>query len=349
MAAALHRVDEELTALGHNSGTTVNALLLLDNHVTVINTGDCRCIVYDWVQERPAFWTSDHNLRCMEERERVRAAGGELSSCGDYVVLPCPTEGAKLLGVTKALGHAGVKALQRSSTALSLSGGSVSPWGSISSPMHEGMSPGAGGAAAGGMCDSSLLAAPHLAPLSVDASCGTGCAAARPPPVRGAEEPHAAGSACADAGTAASLARASLGGASFVLTCEPDVFEWTVQDDRHLILLACDGVFDKMGSSEACTTVLRQLATSNNCLDAARVVTERALKKESNDNITALVLRLGRNPIQRRKSMSVLNLRRCSSNTSSDLAAAGGSSSHGSGSANTGAGSEAIGIGAAGQ
>ncbi|GLI69792.1 hypothetical protein VaNZ11_014491, partial [Volvox africanus] len=117
MRAALHRIDEELTALGHNSGTTVNALLLIDNCITVVNTGDCRCILYDWVDERAVQVTHDHNLHCIRERERVLGEGAELSGCGGYVVLPCPTDGAKLLGVTKALGHAGVKALQRSFTA----------------------------------------------------------------------------------------------------------------------------------------------------------------------------------------------------------------------------------------
>lgn len=52
MRAALHVIDEELLAAGHNSGTTVNALLVVDDLATVINTGDCRCILYDYIEEK---------------------------------------------------------------------------------------------------------------------------------------------------------------------------------------------------------------------------------------------------------------------------------------------------------
>ncbi len=122
LVAALHRLDEELVAAGHNSGTTVNAVLLVDNALTIVNTGDCRAILYDWRDERAEQVTLDHNLSCAKERERVLGEGAELSTCGAYVVLPDPagcTDGAKLLGVTKALGHASVKSFQRSASSIS--------------------------------------------------------------------------------------------------------------------------------------------------------------------------------------------------------------------------------------
>ncbi|GLC38659.1 hypothetical protein PLESTB_000457300 [Pleodorina starrii] len=483
MRSALHRIDEELTALGHNSGTTVNALLLVDNHVTVVNTGDCRCILYDWVDERAVQVTHDHNLQSSRERERVLGEGAELSGCGGYVVLPCPTDGAKLLGVTKALGHAGVKALQRSCTMGSLSGileaaPSLSPrreqqlhapsgpavaaaassssslsssicnlsglsgptWPTRSAsarrsfdqgPLGVRAAPGTAVASvlgdlsqqpvvvlsgsgmsdddpvmpapveardtavadvdmcapscsaltghclqhhlpvagcdglAASACDDTVVAAPDdVAPAASDSAPARAVAQqpAVPGPQRCSGSSHghhshhqgshrssfataagvAVAAAVAAAGPEASVAMdparsgsAGLGplatlsatgtGGSFMLTCEPDEFEFTVQDDRHMVLLGCDGVFDRMGNTEACKTALRHLTSSNSCVDAAREVTQRACRLGSLDNITALVLRFGRKPIVRRQSFSVLSLRRSSSNTSGDLAASGGS------------------------
>ncbi|GIL86809.1 hypothetical protein Vretimale_15618 [Volvox reticuliferus] len=472
MRSALHRIDEELTALGHNSGTTVNALLLIDNHITVVNTGDCRCILYDWVDERAVQVTHDHNLHCIRERERVLGEGAELSGCGGYVVLPCPTDGAKLLGVTKALGHAGVKALQRSFTMGSLNsilGSALTPQGelqqrellhlsqvqqqqqalprlpeiqsqrsstscvlaawdqgpgrrcqeaaTLAAVARAGMAyavsgsgisdddpamPASASIAINGrngagflvdvdMCSSCLAltgcscrpvsdargqlrllsSTDNASPVPVDATfsaptvvaataangttssssieCAPVCCSAAPaiPPLQRCMSSinhkssfaTAAGAAVAaavasspvglmhaetDAGQLPPLAAAGTGG-SFVLTCEPDEFEFTVEDDRHLVLLGCDGVFDRMGNAEACKTAVRQLTASNSCIDAAREITHRACRLGSLDNITALVLRFGRKPIVRRQSFSVLSLRRSSSNMSNDLAAAGSS------------------------
>ncbi|GFR40722.1 hypothetical protein Agub_g1330 [Astrephomene gubernaculifera] len=568
MRSALHRIDEELTALGHNSGTTVNALLLVNNRITVVNTGDCRCILYDWVEERAVQVTQDHNLLSSRERERVLGEGAEISGCGGYVVLPCPMDGAKLLGVTKALGHASVKALQRSYTMTSLAGiqeqldrqqeqqqhpheaGGLPQQHSLprlqqqrSHPHADPMRPSlldclgsggggmmgsglgglggsfragyAGGAESrfkttsapglascffasssgtgsgmGGCCERAgsngavLLAATVTAatdtgmapaadadielaavdaiscgvasgsgmsgvsedcsalapagPEDVDADmcdrmcCSSGAGAqqqqqehqrqqhpgksqfaglagtaassvaatgaageelcrASPSPSSiprfssngattlkdrtlssssslpyhisngnnntsfaspgGAVAAAVAASLCPAASDklplneplnggmgmggaggfpggdlpirSASLASVSTLGGGFQLTCEPDDFEFTVEDDRHMVLLGCDGVFDRMNNSEACKTALRQLTNNNSCADAAREVTHRACRLGSVDNITALVLRFGRRPIVRRQSFSVLSLRRSSSNASADLAASG--------------------------
>ncbi|KAG2489581.1 hypothetical protein HYH03_011863 [Edaphochlamys debaryana] len=541
MRAALHRIDEELTALGHNSGTTVNAVLLVDNRVTVVNTGDCRCILYDWVEEKTIQVTTDHNLADTRERERVIGAGAELSGCGSYVVLPCPQDGSKLLGVTKALGHAGVKALQRSSTLGSLSlGASLGAGGlggiaelgsgdvaALLSPTQQqqqglGSPVGAGaGAGAGARVNSSGGAgvgvgdeggpmevrppSPPAAPAQADAdaevadvdaevvdavsaSCMYTCSYATSGMAAGLSASSAAPSAAAsgngmvaeaedaagltapslseeaggaaanghgnghcgglcnghgspnghcnghgsangngkaaapsnpalEAVLAATDARVSNGGApvppplgsagtsppqhgrsvslpegsafarcatmpahtkpqtssfatpeaaaaaagamspgagppfrafsngggatsnasttlpamasvasssGFMLTCEPDEFSFDVTDDRHMLLLGCDGVFDRMTNSEACKTAVRLLSSSNSCIDAAREVTHRACRLGSLDNITALVLRLGRKQIVRRQSFSVL--RRTSSNMSNELATANGGS-----------------------
>ncbi|PNG99487.1 putative protein phosphatase 2C 49, partial [Tetrabaena socialis] len=456
MRAALHALDEELTALGHNSGTTVNAVMLLDNTVTVVNTGDCRCILFDWLEEKAVQVTTDHNLACKLERERVLGAGAELSGCGGYVVLPCPDDGAKLLGVTKALGHAGVKALQRSSTAASLlkiqeqeggeeaegppaaaaagrggraaragggggggGGRGSSPSSSFSSGRSSGSESGCGGLACGGGGGWGGRAAAEPAGSSfwgraasaeytpgqlagarggLDGCCGGfGCAACcggGPAPAassisasafasasaavtalssdnlplvgtdasgaasalaaagrRGADAttcmaPDAADAAATEAAAAAAdfaadpalppllpagssgalpggLPGGGGGGASFMLTCEPDVFEFTVEDDRHLLLIGCDGVFDSMTNVDACRTAMRQLSSSNSCLDAAREVAHRACRLGSGDNITALVLRFGRKPVVRRQSHSVLSLRRCDSTASAAAELAG--------------------------
>lgn len=503
--------------------------------------------------------TNDHNLLCVRERERVVGAGAELSDCGGYVVLPCPTDGSKLLGVTKALGHAGVKAFQRSSTLTSLLGinelGSVGFSGTLEEESESGSEAEAGEGEAGERRGGSAELPRRPAPVGTSGTGSPYCKAAgtggsgrrattvspspgsgRPPrspglpgpsassfssnggsssrgPVAGAEahengkagsgagadsEPvpagrgvisacglingsppgagvdgyspshsnghangqanreanghqlhcnghvssnghaighcaacpanvdvqgqrrgeapslprprdssgggsangssgqHARSSSCPDgsvahngtgssfstaagaahaaAATASSPSAAANGSAvasaltssllsvdlapagpagcaaaatsspspappacfsnasvasngGFVLECDPDVFTFEVRDDRHLVLLGCDGVFDKMTNIEACKTAVRSLTTSTSCADAAREVAHRAVRLGSSDNVTVCIARFGRKPIMRKQSLSVLSLRRSSSNTSGDLAASGGSMS----------------------
>lgn len=109
MANALLEVDEELVQQDCSAGAVMCAMLLVDDTVTYVNTGDCRLVLFDWAADKATQVTEDHNLLNCAERKRASDAGAQLSGDGCYVVLQHKDGSQQDLGVTRALGHACIK------------------------------------------------------------------------------------------------------------------------------------------------------------------------------------------------------------------------------------------------
>jgi len=74
------------------------------------------------------------------------------------------------------------------------------------------------------------------------------------------------------------------------LSSTPDIYEAEVTDDTEFMLLACDGIFEKMSSKEAGQIVRRNLRRTRNAKEAAEALVKNASKMEGTDNLSAIVV-----------------------------------------------------------
>lgn len=90
----------------------------------------------------------------------------------------------------------------------------------------------------------------------------------------------------------------------------PEVVSQQLGPGDDFVVLATDGVWDKVGSQEAVAAVRRSLADASNTAAAAQALAERAQKLGSQDNIAVVVLMLHGRGIVLPKSNSRLFSRR---------------------------------------
>lgn len=76
------------------------------------------------------------------------------------------------------------------------------------------------------------------------------------------------------------------------------------EDD--FVVLASDGLWDKVTNSEAVTAARRSLARERTAAAAARTLVERAMRCASTDNVTVLVVKLHERAIALPKTNSML-------------------------------------------
>lgn len=74
------------------------------------------------------------------------------------------------------------------------------------------------------------------------------------------------------------------------LICTPDVSTVEVTSDTEFLLLACDGIFERMTNLEAMQTVRRKLRLSPDPKQAAEALVKYASKTGSADNLSAIVV-----------------------------------------------------------
>jgi serine/threonine protein kinase/serine/threonine protein phosphatase PrpC len=76
------------------------------------------------------------------------------------------------------------------------------------------------------------------------------------------------------------------------LTAEPEVVERDVEDDDEFVVLACDGVWDVMSSTQVVNFVRRRLLVHRDVRRAAKELVDKALALNSIDNISVIVVGL---------------------------------------------------------
>jgi len=74
------------------------------------------------------------------------------------------------------------------------------------------------------------------------------------------------------------------------LLCRPDVVTTEITSDTEFLLLACDGVFEKMTNREAGQIVRRRLRSAGDARGAAEAVVKHAVKRNGSDNVSAVVV-----------------------------------------------------------
>eukprot|EP00927_Polykrikos_kofoidii_P053952 TRINITY_DN48464_c0_g1_i1.p1 TRINITY_DN48464_c0_g1~~TRINITY_DN48464_c0_g1_i1.p1 ORF type:complete len:1206 (+),score=208.96 TRINITY_DN48464_c0_g1_i1:125-3742(+) len=74
------------------------------------------------------------------------------------------------------------------------------------------------------------------------------------------------------------------------LLCTPDVFDFEIGEETEFLLLACDGIFEKMSTKEVVQIVRRSLRMTGNPKEAAETLIKHATKRNSSDNLSALVV-----------------------------------------------------------
>ncbi|KAG1678493.1 hypothetical protein FOA52_014526 [Chlamydomonas sp. UWO 241] len=83
------------------------------------------------------------------------------------------------------------------------------------------------------------------------------------------------------------------------IIAEPELFEYAVHQGSEFLLLASDGVWDKVRNSEACTRVRRWLCDDGlDAQAASELLVKYALDLGSADNVSALVLRFSGRPMR---------------------------------------------------
>merc|ERR1740121_2060947 len=75
------------------------------------------------------------------------------------------------------------------------------------------------------------------------------------------------------------------------ILCCPEIFEAQVAPDTEFLLLACDGIFEKMSTREAGQIVRRRLrATNGDAKAGAEALVKNALDRNGSDNLSAVVV-----------------------------------------------------------
>jgi len=82
------------------------------------------------------------------------------------------------------------------------------------------------------------------------------------------------------------------------LICHPDVTTAEVTEDTEFLLLACDGIFEKMTSKEAGQIVRRRLRTTGSAKAAAESLVTHCTKRDVSDNLSVLVVIFNLPPVE---------------------------------------------------
>lgn len=79
-------------------------------------------------------------------------------------------------------------------------------------------------------------------------------------------------------------------GSASPLTAEPEVKQMLLTEDDEFMILGCDGIWDVMSNQEAVNVVRRELRLHNDPEQSARELVNQALCKDTDDNLTAIVV-----------------------------------------------------------
>ncbi|RZC17988.1 Protein phosphatase 2C 57 [Glycine soja] len=74
----------------------------------------------------------------------------------------------------------------------------------------------------------------------------------------------------------------------------PDIYQVALGSDAEFVVLASDGLWDYMGSSEAVSIVRDQLRKHGNIQQACEALAEAALDRRTQDNVSIIIADLGR-------------------------------------------------------
>ena len=80
------------------------------------------------------------------------------------------------------------------------------------------------------------------------------------------------------------------------LTVEPEVERWTLRGADEFVVIACDGLWDVFSSHNAIDFARRALRRHNDPAAAARELCEEALRRDSPDNVSVIVVCLSADP-----------------------------------------------------
>lgn len=87
----------------------------------------------------------------------------------------------------------------------------------------------------------------------------------------------------------------SLGGNPNVVIAVPDIKEFKINDSHDFILLACDGIFDRMTNQECIDTVWRTVRKSTGSVhkvvgECVEMILKTSVANRTIDNITAVIV-----------------------------------------------------------
>ncbi|XP_074279158.1 putative protein phosphatase 2C 27 [Silene latifolia] len=85
-------------------------------------------------------------------------------------------------------------------------------------------------------------------------------------------------------------------GSAFPLSSEPELQETVLTEDDEFLLLACDGLWDVMSSQCAVTIARRELMAHNDPERCSRELVREALKRNTCDNLTVIVVCFSSDP-----------------------------------------------------
>ncbi|PSS21420.1 Protein like [Actinidia chinensis var. chinensis] len=105
-------------------------------------------------------------------------------------------------------------------------------------------------------------------------------------------------------------------GSLYPLSSEPELKETLLTEEDEFLIMGCDGLWDVMSSQYAVTIVRRELMLHNDPEKCSRVLVREALKRNTCDNLTVLVVCFSPDPprrievpkSQRRRSISAEGL-----------------------------------------
>ncbi|XP_078434475.1 putative protein phosphatase 2C 47 [Wolffia australiana] len=79
-------------------------------------------------------------------------------------------------------------------------------------------------------------------------------------------------------------------GSSCPLSAEPELQELVLSDEDEFLILGCDGLWDVMSSQCAVTIARKELMAHNDPERCSRELVREALKRNTNDNLTVIVI-----------------------------------------------------------
>lgn len=74
------------------------------------------------------------------------------------------------------------------------------------------------------------------------------------------------------------------------LTAEPDVQQILLTEEDEFLIIGCDGIWDVMSNQEAVSLVRRQLRQHDDPQRCAKALVDQALRLDTSDNLTAIVV-----------------------------------------------------------
>lgn len=90
-------------------------------------------------------------------------------------------------------------------------------------------------------------------------------------------------------------------GSSSPLTAEPELEEMILSEEDEFLILGCDGLWDVMSSQCAVTIAREELMSHNDPERCSRELVREALKRNTCDNLTVVVVCFSHDPPPRRE------------------------------------------------